>query len=190
MLFRDSEHGYAVGLWSLLLATDDGGKTWRRQELPPAPGSSKADRNLFRLFAAPDGAIFIAAEQGLVLRSTDHGKSWRYLQTGYKGSLWAGVAQPDGTLVVAGMRGTVYSSRDNGESWTQVTSGTHSALTDLVVMPGGVAGVGTEGALIRGSAATGFEAKPRKDRLDLTAIVAAADGKLVDFSSHGPLAPR
>lgn len=190
VLFRDADHGFAVGLWSLLLETADGGKTWRKHDLPPAPGSQHADRNLFRLFAAPDGAIFIAAEQGLVLRSTDQGKSWRYLETGYKGSLWAGAAQPDGTLVVAGMRGTVYSSRDRGESWVPVRSGTHSALTDLVAVPGGLAAVGTEGASIRGSAAGGLVPAPRKDRVDLTTVVAAPDGRLVDFSAHGPLAPR
>ncbi|TPQ37845.1 YCF48-related protein [Cupriavidus pinatubonensis] len=190
VLFRDRDHGLAVGLWSLLLETDDGGKSWRQHDLPAPPGSTKADRNLFRLFAAPDGAVFIAAEQGLVLRSTDHGKSWRYLQTGYKGSLWAGVAQQDGTLVVAGMRGTVYSSRDGGESWHQVPSGTHSAVMDLVAVPGGLAGVGAEGASVRGSAAASLVAAPRPDRLDLTAVAAAPDGKLIDFSSRGPLAPR
>ncbi|QYY33540.1 glycosyl hydrolase (plasmid) [Cupriavidus pinatubonensis] len=190
VLFSDRNHGLAVGLWSLLLETDDGGHTWRQRELPAPPGATKADRNLFRLFAAPDGKLFIAAEQGLVLRSTDQGKSWRYLPTGYKGSLWAGAAGPDGALYVAGMCGTVYRSGDGGDSWRQVPSGTHSGLTDLVAAQGGVAGVGMEGASVRSNGTEGMAAATRPDRVDLNAVVLAADGKLIDFSSRGPLAPR
>jgi len=190
VLFRDPDHGLAVGLWSLILETDDGGRTWRRRELPSAPGGSKADRNLFRLFSAPDGKLFIAAEQGLVLRSPDQGKTWSYLQTGYNGSLWAGTALPDGTLVVAGMRGTIYRSSDAGESWSKVTSGTRSGLTDLIAVPGGLAGVGLEGALLRSDGAAGIAAASREDRADLTAVVAAPDGRLVEFSTRGPLPPR
>jgi len=190
VLFSDSNHGFAVGLWSLLLQTEDGGNTWRQRELPLPPGGTKADRNLFRLFAAPDGKLFVAAEQGLVLRSTDQGKSWHYLETGYKGSLWAGVAVPDGAVYVAGMRGTVYRSSDGGDTWRQVPSGTHSGLTDLVATPGGVVGVGMEGASIRSHDAGDMAVSVRPDHADLTAVVEAADGKLIDFSSRGPLPPR
>lgn len=190
VLFSDSSHGFAVGLWSLLLQTEDGGNTWRPRELPLPPGGTKADRNLFHLFSAPDGKLFIAAEQGLVLRSTDQGKSWHYLETGYKGSLWAGVAQPDGAVYVAGMRGTVYRSSDSGDTWQQVSSGTRSGLTDLVATSTGVAGVGMEGASIRSQGVGGMVTTVRQDRVDLTATVQASDGKLIDFSSRGPLAPR
>lgn len=190
VLFLDSHHGLAVGLWSLMLETDDGGHTWRPRELPLPPGGKKADRNLFHVFAAPDGKLFITAEQGLVLRSADRGKSWHYLETGYAGSLWAGGAQPDGALYVAGMRGTVYRSGNGGDTWQQVPSGTRSALLDLAATPAGVAGVGMEGASIRSREAGGMAASVRPDRLDLTAVVLTADGKLIDFSSRGPLAPR
>ncbi|WP_432257293.1 WD40/YVTN/BNR-like repeat-containing protein [Cupriavidus sp. TMH.W2] len=189
VLFLDGQHGVAAGLWSLLLETDDGGRTWNKRELPAPPGGKAADRNLFRIFAATGGKLFIAAEQGLVLRSLDQGKTWTYQQTGYKGSFWTGAAERDGSVVVGGMRGTVYRSRDGGDSWSQVQSGTASSLTDLVPVEGGVAGVGLEGALIRsGPDGASFEAATRPDRLDLTAAVAAPDGMLVLFSSQGPVA--
>jgi photosystem II stability/assembly factor-like uncharacterized protein len=40
----------AVGLWSLVLTTDDGGATWTQRTLSPPPGSSRADLNLMSLF--------------------------------------------------------------------------------------------------------------------------------------------
>ncbi len=184
VLFRDAQHGVAVGLWSLMLQTEDGGKTWRKTDLPPPPGATRADRNLFRAFASPDGAWLVAGEQGAVLRSTDNGRSWTWLDTGYRGSLWAGTALRDGTLYVAGMRGTVYRSKNQGAHWEKVPSGTASSLTDLVATGEGVAGVGLEGASISTEGA-GLKAKNRPDRLDLTAVVQAADGQLVSFSARG-----
>ncbi|MGH8786956.1 MAG: WD40/YVTN/BNR-like repeat-containing protein [Cupriavidus necator] len=189
VLFRDPQHGVAVGLWALMLQTDDGGKTWRKTELPAPPGAAKADRNLFHLFAGPDGALMVTGEQGAVLRSADGGRSWSWLDTGYRGSLWAGVAQADGTLFVAGMRGTVYRSTDRGAHWEKVPSGTGSSLTDLVAVGDGVAGVGLEGAVIRSEGVV-LKAGNRADRLDLTAAVQARDGSLVTFSSRGVVAPQ
>ncbi|KWR87999.1 glycosyl hydrolase [Cupriavidus sp. IDO] len=188
VLFRDARHGVAVGLWSLMLQTDDGGKTWRKTVLPSPPGTTRADRNLFHVFAAPDGALLVAGEQGTVLRSADNGQNWTWLDTGYRGSLWAGTAQQDGTLYVAGMRGSVYRSKDQGAHWEKVPSGTASSLTDLVALGDGVAGVGLEGASIHVQRGT-LKAGNRPDRLDLTAAVAAPDGTLITFSSRGPV-PR
>ncbi|TPQ37992.1 WD40/YVTN/BNR-like repeat-containing protein [Cupriavidus pinatubonensis] len=184
VLFRDAQHGVAVGLWSLMLQTDDGGRTWRKTGLPPPPGAAKADRNLFRLFAAPDGALMVAGEQGSVLRSTDHGKSWAWLDTGYRGSLWAGTALRDGTLYVAGMRGTAYRSKDQGAHWEKVPSGTTSSLTDLVAASDGLAGVGLDGSSVRTQGGE-LRATNRPDRLGMTAVVQASDGHLVMFSDRG-----
>jgi len=190
VLFRDKQHGFAVGLWSLLLVTEDGGHTWRKQDVPAPPGGDKSDRNFFRLFAGADGTLLIAAEQGLVLRSTDQGAHWSYQQTGYKGSFWSGASLRDGTLMVAGMRGTVYRSADGGVTWSKVESGTASSVTDLVSTASGVAGVGQDGATIQGGADGHLHAHTRADRAELTAVVQAADGRLVSFSSHGVVAPE
>ena len=42
--------GVAVGLWSLMLRTRDGGRTWEEAELPPPPGDTRADANLMSVF--------------------------------------------------------------------------------------------------------------------------------------------
>uniref|UniRef100_UPI001FC85095 WD40/YVTN/BNR-like repeat-containing protein n=1 Tax=Burkholderia gladioli TaxID=28095 RepID=UPI001FC85095 len=117
VLFTSAQDGIAVGLWSLMLQTHDGGRTWTRTTLPKPPGGGKADRNLYRVFADATQALYIVSEQGMVLKSTDAGANWAHLPTGGKGTLWSGVAMPDGRLVVGGLLGSVFESRDGGATW-------------------------------------------------------------------------
>jgi len=42
------------------------------------------------------GTLFIAAEQGMVLKSYD-GENWTYSNTGYKGTFWTGIVLNNGT---------------------------------------------------------------------------------------------
>jgi photosystem II stability/assembly factor-like uncharacterized protein len=186
--FVNARDGFAVGLWSLLLATHDGGKTWQRLALPVPPGGKKADRNLYKVFAARDGALYIAAEQGTVLRSADHGASWTYLQTGSKSSLWAGVATSDGRLFVGGLLGNLFESSDGGATWRAVQSGSSSSITDLVETRQGVAGVALDGFVLRERpGAAGFSVTQRADRAALTTVVFDSGDAPVLFSKGGAL---
>lgn len=184
--FFDANEGIAVGLWSLVLKTKDGGKSWESLTLPAPPEGGKADRNLFKLFASAKGSLFVAAERGAVLRSDDRGTTWQYLNTGYKGSFWTGLALSDGSLVVAGLRGTLYRSTDDGKSWANVPTGSKSSLTDLVEAGTTLVGVGLDGVQVNSTDhATTFAQTQREDRLSMTAVVATPQGGLVRFSQHG-----
>ena len=184
--FFDAEHGVAVGLWSLVLTTNDGGLTWTERPLTPPPGSKRADLNLLSLFADSRGALYATAERGMLLRSDDRGATWRYLSTGYKGSLWSGIALADGTLLVGGQRGSMFRSDDAGQRWTPVTSGSRSSVTAFAERPKAVVAVGLEG-LVTHSADGGrsFTERTRSDRLSLTAALVAADGTWVFASRAG-----
>ncbi len=184
--FADAGHGLAVGLWSLLLATADGGKTWNEVKLPAPPEGGKPDRNLFAVFANRDGAIFIAAEKGTVLRSEDRGATWSYLNTGYKGSFWTGCALKDGTLLVGGLRGTIYRSANNGRTWNAASSGTQSSITGLVEEGAKVYAVGLDGVhLVSSDGGMSFGGTQRDDRLSLTAVVVSVTGEVREFSRAG-----
>ncbi|MBL8453473.1 MAG: glycosyl hydrolase [Zoogloea sp.] len=188
--FFDAREGIAVGLWSLALKTRDGGRTWTPVTLPPPPDGGKADRNLFKAFASPRGALFVAAERGMVLRSDDRGDTWRYLDTGYKGSFWAGTALADGSLLVAGLRGTLYRSADEGRSWRPVPTGSKSSLTDLVAIGERVIGVGLDGVQIDSNdKGASFSWTQRDDRLSMTAAVAGGPDGVVRFSKRGVVRP-
>jgi photosystem II stability/assembly factor-like uncharacterized protein len=184
--FFDDKEGIAVGLWSLVLATHDGGAHWAKVELPAPPGAGRADRNLQAAFADAQGILFVPAERGMVLRTKDRGRTWDYLDTGYKGSFWTGIALRDGTLLVGGLRGSMYRSTDGGEHWQQVDSGAKSSVTDIVQTGNGtVEAVGLDGTMLEsGDAGATFKARQRADRLSLTSAVADA-GTVVRFSKRG-----
>jgi photosystem II stability/assembly factor-like uncharacterized protein len=186
--FKDRDNGIAVGLWSLVLNTADGGKSWDSMDMPPPPGSSRGDLNLFSLFASKQGSLLIAAERGAVYRSVDGGTTWSCIPTGYAGSFWTGISLPSGTLLVAGLRGTIYRSTDDGKSWQEVVSGVKSSLTDFASSDGRVYAVGLDGVLLESSDdGMSFVATQRDDRMPLTALALAGSGEPFAFSKAGIL---
>jgi len=183
--FKDKERGWAVGLWSLVLATKDGGRTWSPVQLPPPPGGKKADRNLQKIFANRMGTLFVAAEQGTVLRSYD-GEKWSYVNTGYKGTFWTGIALGNGTLLVGGLRGTIYRSGDNGGSWKESKTDLKSSITDFAEAGGKVYSVGLDGVVLESvNGGATFQGTQRPDRMPFTSICVNSVGKPVKFSKKG-----
>ncbi|MGF6415045.1 WD40/YVTN/BNR-like repeat-containing protein [Paraburkholderia sp. MM5482-R1] len=188
VLFTSERDGVAVGLWSLMLATHDGGKTWTKVTVPKPPGGTRADRNLYHIFADSKGALYIDSEQGMVLKSTDGGANWSYQATGGKGTLWTGVALPDGRIVVGGLLGSLYQSSDGGATWAALNAGTKSSITDLVATRNGLMGVGLDGLVFRQrEGSTSFEVHQRDDRATLTVALIDGAGKPVLFSQEGVL---
>jgi photosystem II stability/assembly factor-like uncharacterized protein len=187
--FKSAEEGWAVGLWSLMLHTTDGGATWSIVSLPPPQGAKRADRNLYDIFPDTRGNLFIACEQGRVMRSTDGGQTWSYLETGYTGSFWTGTVLADGTVIVGGLRGSVYRSQDGGNTWTTAKSTSKSSVTQLQQLPDGViTAVALDGVTLTSrDDGLSFTAVQRKDRVALTAEVKAPNGDTVVFSAGGPL---
>ena len=186
--FKDDKEGWAVGLWSLMLHTTDAGQTWTPVALPPPAGAKKADRNLYAIFADAKGALYVACEQGRVLRSTNGGATWTYAETGYPGSFWTGVALADRTLLVGGLRGTVYRSVNGGDSWTAVPTPYKSSITGMAQLTDRtVVTVGLDGATLtsRDDGVT-FTGVQRPDRATLTAVAASSAGRPAVFSVDGP----
>ncbi|MBT0961617.1 WD40/YVTN/BNR-like repeat-containing protein [Denitromonas iodatirespirans] len=181
----DRQRAVAVGLWSLVLVTGDGGQTWQARQPPAPPDGGRADRNLLGMFAHGDD-IYVPAERGLVLTSADGGNTWRYLDTGYRGSLWAGIALDDGVLLVGGLRGSVYRSEDRGDTWQAIDVGTTSSITDFADSAQGVVAVALDGVVLRSTdGGVRFSVAQRDDRAALTAVLTSESGRTVGFSKRG-----
>ncbi len=174
--FFDARQGVAVGLWSLVLVTSDGGEHWQQQQLEPMPGTKKADLNLLGLFAGASGTLFATAERGQVLRSDDRGATWKYLPTGYKGSLWCGATLLDGALLVGGQRGTLLRSDDQGQTWKAVPLDTKSSITSISVAASGVTLVGLDGLLARSRDGRDFAVATRPDGVAITSALSSQAG--------------
>lgn len=185
--FKDRQNGIAAGLFSLVLITTDGGITWRQVKLPPAHGAKASDVNLFTIFQDQHGAVLIGGEQGLVYRTSDYGSTWEVLNTGARGTIWAGTTLDNGTLLVAGLRGSLYRSEDAGRTWCAVDTKTNSSITDITQMPNGqVMAVGLNGLVLQSNnRGASFSLNQRKDQRSLTAIAINGQGTPVLFSQNG-----
>ncbi|MDD2058496.1 YCF48-related protein [Pseudomonas sp. GD03860] len=130
--FEDARRGFVVGAFNLILHTEDGGKSW-------SSWSSRTQNpqglHLYSIRWA-DGALFIAGEQGLVLRLDAQSQRFEALATPYKGSFFNLVGTPQVVLAV-GLRGTAYRSSDRGQSWHKVETGLGSSLAGGTVRADG-----------------------------------------------------
>lgn len=190
--FKDALNGYAAGIWSTFLRTQDGGKNWIPMTIPAPPGAKHADLNLFKLFPGSKDGLYVVAERGLVLHSKDEGEHWDFLDTGNKGSLWAGVALRDGTLVVGGLLGKAFTSHDSGKTWQAAVTNTDSSITDLAEdSDGKVIGIGLDGvSLVSIDNGLNFKVNQREDRLSLTALALLPGEAPIIFSKMGIAKPE
>lgn len=173
VVFVDASRALAAGAYGAWLASADSGRTW--QEGRPF----ESDQHLNALSLAPDGALVVAGETGLLARSTDGGRTFAPLPSPYKGSYFGVLATPDGGLVVHGLRGNVFRSTDNGATWMPVApAGMRATLLGGTLAPDGrVLLVGREGAILA-SADQGrtFAATRSADGKALAAIRVLASG--------------
>ncbi len=187
--FADARHGVAAGLFSLLLVTDDGGKSWSNVSLPLLNEKSRSDLNLFHLFAGSDAShdLWLAAEQGTLYHSADRGHSWEVLATGNKGTLWSGLVLDDGSLLVGGLQGKILKSSDHGKNWKQIENDMKSSVTSLVILPKGkVLALALDGiSALSDDNGEHFTLRPPLDARALTAAVVSDKGVPLLFTDHG-----
>lgn len=122
--FANDRLGYAVGVFNLILRTEDGGQHW-------VPFQDRTDNPQgFHLNAitSTGEALYIAGEQGLLLKWDDHAQRFSALPTPYQGSFFGVVGQP-GEVLAYGLRGHVFRSTDGGLNWTQLESGLQVSIT-------------------------------------------------------------
>jgi photosystem II stability/assembly factor-like uncharacterized protein len=122
----DAQHGYVAGEFGTVLATADGGATWRKRTLP-------TDKTLFGLYFASANEGWAVGIDGLVLHTTDAGQSWTVQhgnpqpatidELAFNDALanpgMYSVAVVGRTGVVVGDTGTILMSSDGGQTWTR-----------------------------------------------------------------------
>ena len=198
LLFIDATHGFAVGAYSLMLQTSDGGGTWTPvQALAVDDGASDAPEAVASesgVFDAADlelgeesnphfnaiartgsGALAVVGERGTFLRSRDDGATWEKVAFPYAGSLFGVLAWEADHILAYGLRGNVYESTDLGSTWTKVDSAIGSNLMGGTALAnGGAALVGSNGTvLVRPDGASPFVASTYTNAAGETPALAA-----------------
>lgn len=127
--FSDARHGVAVGAYNLAFSTSDGGATWT-----PLPLPNPKSLHLYAVRYAA-GGLFVAGEQGLLIRSTETGHE--ALPTPYKGSFFGLLPTRGGALLAFGLRGHAFRSTDGGTSWQKLETGVPVSLNAGLELPDG-----------------------------------------------------
>lgn len=210
--FSDAQNGIAVGAYSLMLVTHDGGTTWtpkRAIAAAAAPATERApmegdifsdadlqldeesDPHLNSVSSAGPGKLAIVGERGTFLRSSDGGESWQKLGFPYKGSMFGVLDLGQGRLVAYGLRGNVYESTNLGSSWAKVeTQGSVNLMGGSALANGGVVLVGANGTILsRASGNAAFAVATYKNANGetpaLSGILPAGDGNHVLVGDKG-----
>ncbi|WP_271407955.1 WD40/YVTN/BNR-like repeat-containing protein [Pseudomonas sp. Q1-7] len=122
--FENERVGYIVGAFNLLFRTEDGGRSW-------TPWMERTDNpsalNLYAIRPA-DGELYIAGEQGLLLRLDRATGRFESRPAAYDGSFFGILGKP-GVALVFGLRGNVFRSVDGGASWNPVETGLPVSIT-------------------------------------------------------------
>lgn len=127
--FADERHGYVVGAFGLIFRTEDGGQHWQ-------PWMHRTDnpRGLhLNAIRSQNGAVYIAGEQGLMLRAAQGSDRFAAVPMPYQGSWFGMVATPQ-SLLAFGLRGNAWRSTDAGASWQQVATNVQTGLTAGVAL--------------------------------------------------------
>lgn len=132
LLFIGAEKGYAVGAFSTLLRTNDGGRTWVRLSLKGETPAAEAGV-VPEPDAEPDAGDTAASfDDGAVLGAED-----LELADETDPHLNAIARDPAGTLYIAGERGAMFRSRDDGSTWQRLSFPYEGSMFGIVTWDAG-----------------------------------------------------
>lgn len=112
VLMLDAQRGFAVGAYSLLLRTDDGGKTWTEVLINDG---TRADPAATEPDPAPTTEAQAGADEDWTFDQSD-----LELEEESDPHLNAITRTGDGSLFIVAERGAAYRSRDGGRSWERL----------------------------------------------------------------------
>jgi photosystem II stability/assembly factor-like uncharacterized protein len=119
----DSRHGIAVGNGGMILATEDGGKTWQ-------PRVAGVKDHLTDVTFVGQSA-WIAGYQGVILHSADGGKTWARQPAGTSMTLEGIFFLDQDHGWAAGWSGTILRTTDGGKTWTPSKATAQWTLTAI-----------------------------------------------------------
>lgn len=183
LYFSDRRTGYVVGAYGLILHTVDGGASWQ-------PWMQRVDNpeglNLYGIRAI-GGGLFIVGERGLLLRSSDNGRSFQALDSPYDGSFFGLQGGASGELVAFGLRGNAYRSDDAGASWRRIETGLEVALSAATKLTDGAVVLASQAGdlLISPGQGSSFRQLTDPAGTSIAGLVAAPDGSLICVGLSG-----
>ncbi|VVO19480.1 WD40/YVTN/BNR-like repeat-containing protein [Pseudomonas fluorescens] len=185
--FANDKLGYVVGAFNLILRTEDGGQHW-------TPFQDRTDNPQglhLNAIASTGDALYIAGEQGLLLKWDDSLQRFTALQTPYQGSFFGVVGKP-GEILAYGLRGHVFRSTDSGASWSPLTTGLQVSISAATLGADGRYRLFTQAGhmLLSQENGTRLQWVAQQNQAPVAGAAMAADGSLVLVGGRGARALR
>jgi photosystem II stability/assembly factor-like uncharacterized protein len=174
--FVNESTGYIVGAFGLILKTSDGGARWE----PWLHAVDNPKSLHFYAVRAIAGDLYLAGEQGLLLKLDPAAQRFRALELPYQGTLF-GITGTSSAVIVHGLRGTVLRSTERGRDWQPVRTGLQVGLTSSTVDASGRIVIVSQAGHVLASRDGGatFTAVPVERPMPAAAVVAARDALVV-----------
>ncbi len=216
VLFLSSTRGFAIGAYGVFLETTDAGATWMQRNIGTGAGEDEfgddgddsaiddefdddeyladdemtfdsADAHLNAIARLADGTLVIAAERGVMLRSTDDAQTWTTDRLDYDGSMFGLITLDNQEFVAFGMRGNAFSSKDGGESWQRLDTGVDLSLMGGAPLPnGGFVLVGGNGVvLVRSSADQAIRSYTAVEGVTLSGVLPMSGSDFILIGESG-----
>jgi photosystem II stability/assembly factor-like uncharacterized protein len=119
--FSDPMNGWAVGEYGFIYHTQNGGATWRKEagkfKLSEDTGDVEGEAILFGLMVIDSRTAWAVGIDSTVLRTTDGGKNWRKVETGFSKIPFFGITSDNQKTIVTGGQGMGLLSTDGGKRW-------------------------------------------------------------------------
>jgi photosystem II stability/assembly factor-like uncharacterized protein len=111
--FSDADYGYVVGDGGLILATTNGGASWREQK-------SGTDAQLFHLSFQGDRG-WVVGTNGVILHTYDAGRNWYPQRSGSTDDLNRVYLINDKIGLITGDNGLLLRTENGGATWERVS---------------------------------------------------------------------
>ena len=118
--FADDNHGWIMGEFGMVLHTEDGGQTWKRQ--PSASG-----KLLYALHVFDENRVLAVGSEGTFMQTSDGGRHWQAADTG-TGQHILGLYPVGDALYVVGLEGLAMVRKGKEESFKKLSAGLYTWL--------------------------------------------------------------
>ncbi len=184
--FADEKRGLAVGAYGMCARTEDGGASWSScmLQLPNPKGA-----HLYAIARAGQN-VYIAGEQGLLLRSDDGGSHYASVPGPYTTSLFCAAVAGNGDVLLGGLRGTAFVSVNQGRSFDALATDSQGTCASLArTNDGGMLSVNQLGQLLRYDAGVRrLKLVPTPPMPPLSGLLQTSSGALAMVGVRGAVA--
>jgi len=178
--FSDVNNGVVVGAYNLAVRTRDGGASW-------TPISGRLDNpggNHLYAVGVSGNTVYIAGEQGLLLRSGDNGERFERIDLPYKGSFFA-LGISGGQVAVGGLGGNAFRSGDQGASWSRIPVPMPVSITAMRAQGDTLLMANQAGMLLRASASGPVAVLKTPPLAPLSDVLVQPDGAIIAVGMSG-----